>query len=98
VETSRPKYEKYVFVCANVRGPGERVSCGGSSVGGELAETLKAAVKTAGASGRIRVSKTQCLNVCQEGPNILIYPDNLWLKKVGLSDIPDILAILGIQP
>lgn len=97
MEQSKPAFEKYVFVCINERPAGERVSCGGTFCGKELSEKLKAAVKTAGQEDRIRVSKTKCLDVCEEGPNVLIYPDNVWFKRVDLTDVPVILEKLGIK-
>lgn len=97
METSEPKFEKYVFVCINERPVGERVSCGGTFCGKELSEKLKDAVKAAGQANRIRVSKTKCLDVCEEGPNVLVYPDNVWFNHVELTDIPAILAKLGIK-
>jgi len=98
MEESKPKFEKYVFVCVNERPAGERVSCGGTFCGKELSEKLKDAVKAAGAAKKIRVSKSKCLDVCEEGANVLIYPDDQWLHHVDLADIPAILAKLGIQP
>lgn len=98
MESSQPAFEKYVFVCVNERAPGERVSCGATFCGKELSEKLKEAVKAAGQANRIRVSKSKCLDVCEEGANVLIYPDDLWLKHVELADIPAILEKLGIKP
>src|SRR5258708_7778901 len=97
MESSKPAFEKYVFVCINERPAGERVSCGGTFCGKELSEKLKEAVKKAGQAGLIRVSKSKCLDVCEEGANVLVYPENLWLKKVELADIPAILEKLGIK-
>jgi (2Fe-2S) ferredoxin len=74
------------------------VSCGATFCGKVLSEHLKEAVKAAGQAGRIRVSKSKCLDVCEEGANVLLYPDNLWLKHVEISDIPAILEKLGIKP
>lgn len=97
MEASKPAFEKYVFVCVNERAPGERVSCGATFCGKELSDKLKEAVKAAGQAKRIRVSKSKCLDVCEEGANVLIYPDDLWLKHVELADIPAILEKLGIK-
>src|SRR4249920_2820557 len=97
MESSKPAFEKYVFVCVNERAPGERVSCGATFCGKELSEKLKEAVKSAGQSGKIRVSKSKCLDVCEEGANVMIYPENLWLSHVELSDIPAVLEKLGIK-
>lgn len=98
MEQSSPKFEKYVFVCVNERPDGERVSCGSTFCGKELSEKLKEAVKGAGRAGKVRVSKSKCLDVCEEGANVLVYPDNLWLSHVELKDIPAILEKLGIKP
>src|SRR6185503_19862018 len=98
METSKPKFEKYVFVCTNERPAGERVSCGTSFCGKGLAVKLKDAVKKAGAAGKVRVSKSGCLDVCEDGANVLIYPDDLWLKTTQIDDIPAILEKLGIKP
>ncbi len=97
MEESKPAFEKYVFVCINERPAGERVSCGGTFCGKELSDKLKEAVKAAGQAGRIRVSKSKCLDVCEEGANVLVYPDNIWFKKAEVADIPAILEKLGIK-
>ena len=97
MESTQPAFEKYVFVCINERPPGERVSCGGTFCGKELSDKLKQAVKAAGQSGKIRVTKSKCLDVCEEGANVVIYPDNIWLKHAELADIPAILEKLGIK-
>jgi (2Fe-2S) ferredoxin len=97
LESSKPAFEKYVFVCVNERAPGERVSCGATFCGKDLSEKLKDAVKAAGQAKLIRVSKSKCLDVCEEGANVLIYPDDIWLKHAELTDIPAILEKLGIK-
>jgi (2Fe-2S) ferredoxin len=97
MESSKPRFERYVFVCTNERPEGERVSCGLSFCGKELAARLKEDVKKAGEAGKIRISKSGCLDVCEEGANVLIYPDNVWLKKTQIADIPAILEKLGIR-
>ena len=97
MESSKPAFEKYVFVCTNERNDGDRVSCGKTFCGKELHAKLKEAVKQAGIADKVRVSKSGCLDVCEEGANVLIYPENLWLKHVEVSDIPALLEKLGIK-
>ena len=91
METSKPEFEKYLFVCINERPEGERVSCGGTGCGKDLAARLKEEVKKAGFGSKIRVSKSYCLDVCEDGPNLMLYPDNIWFKNVDIVDIPVIL-------
>ena len=88
VESSEPRFVKYIFVCENHR---EKDACCGA--GGErVREALKDLVKRKGLSGRIRVSRSGCLDVCSEGPNVLLMPDNLWFKHVTAQDAEAIVA------
>ena len=87
MESSTPFFKKYIFVCENERETG---ACCGES-GERLKDMLKKAVKEKGLAGKIRVSRSGCLDVCQEGPNVLLMPDNVWFKRVEEKDIPEIL-------
>ncbi len=82
-----PAFKKYIFVCENDR-PGEDCC---AAAGLKIREKLKQAVKDQGLSGQIRVSRSGCLDVCSEGPNVLLMPDNVWLKGVAEGDVEEIL-------
>ncbi len=87
METVKPSFKKYLFVCENKREEGD--CCG---VPGErLREKLKAAVKQKGLSHLIRVSRSGCLDVCSQGPNVLLMPDNIWFKHVSEKDVEAII-------
>lgn len=90
-------YEKHVFVCTNVKAEGKR-SCGPSG-GVEICERLKALSKTDPevSQRNIRVNKSGCLGPCEEGPNLVIYPEGTWLHGVKLEDVPVILERLKNQ-
>lgn len=87
-------FRKTVFVCVNVR-EGGRVACGNPGRGGvELCEALKAAAKAAGLKGKVRVAKSGCLDLCEQGPNAFVYPGGEWLSGVTAADVPDIVRKL----
>jgi (2Fe-2S) ferredoxin len=87
-------YKKTVFVCVNVR-EGGRVACGNPGRGGvELCESLKHAVKEKGLKGKVRVAKSGCLDLCEQGPNAFVYPGDEWLSGVSVKDVPEILKKL----
>lgn len=94
MEISKPLFTKHLFVCENKRDAGD--FCGAS--GERIRERLKEEVKKRGLASQIRVSRTGCLDVCAEGPNVLLMPDNLWFKKVKDADLEAILekAIGGL--
>ena len=92
MKTSTSPYKCHLFICVKSRG-GERKSCGD---GGhpELKELLKDEVKQRGWKPAVRVSEASCLGLCDAGPNIMIYPQKIWLSEVTLDDLPDILQTL----
>ena len=89
MNTSNPKFKKHIFVCENQRESG---ACCGSQ-GAEIREALKKRIKEKGASGQIRVCRSGCLDVCSEGPNVLLMPDNAWFKGVSLKDVEEIVRL-----
>jgi (2Fe-2S) ferredoxin len=93
-------YERHVFVCTNVKEGGKR-SCG-TAGSAEICERLKAAAKTHPAlQGRaIRINKSGCLGLCEEGPTVVVYPEGVWYTGVVIGDVPEILEqhVVNGQP
>ena len=86
------KFERHVFVCTNFREPGSaRPSCttDGKS---ELHTALKDAVRAAGLGGSIRVNKAGCLDQCEHGPTVVVYPEAVWYGGVTVTDVPGIVS------
>ncbi|NUM53638.1 MAG: (2Fe-2S) ferredoxin domain-containing protein [Candidatus Hydrogenedentes bacterium] len=88
--TNELPYEKIIFVCTNRRDPGERISCAYGG-GCDLRDALKERVKARGLKPAVRVSASGCMDKCEDGPNIMIFPDNIWLSGVEEEDIEPIL-------
>lgn len=84
-----PPYRKIIFVCVNERPP-ERASCRPRG-GMQIAEKLKSLVKSMNLPYRVRVSKSQCLDLCEMGPNVCVMPDNVWYNGVTLEDVEEII-------
>lgn len=53
-------------------------------------ETGVALVQT-GAPGSVRVNKAGCLGRCDDGPVIVVYPDNVWYTYIDKEDIDEII-------
>lgn len=83
-------YACHILVCTNDR-QGKKQSCAdGSALA--VRSRLKIEIKDRGWRGRVRVSQSGCMGLCRKGPNIILYPANLWFSGVTEADIPDILA------
>ena len=83
-------FRKMVFVCTNERVPGERTCCGPKG-GGDIHALLKAMVKERGLRSRIRVSKSGCMDRCESGTNMMVFPDNVWYSEVTEEDLPGLV-------
>ena len=93
-------YTCHVFVCTNDR-KGIRKSCAdGNSAA--VRTMLKQELNDRGWKGKIRVSLCGCMGLCADGPNLIIYPQKIWLSNVRPEDVPDIVsrleALAGGQP
>jgi (2Fe-2S) ferredoxin len=84
-------YAKHVFFCCNQR-DGSRVCCNDKGAS-EIRDYAKKRVKELGLSGegKIRINQSGCLDRCEEGPCIVVYPDAVWYTYVDRADIDEII-------
>jgi (2Fe-2S) ferredoxin len=95
-----PAFERHVFVCHNVRPCGApRPSCT-SDGKSELHARLNQLTKEAGLAGRVRINKSGCLDQCEHGPTVVVYPEAVWYGGVRLEDAEEIVAehLVGGRP
>jgi (2Fe-2S) ferredoxin len=86
-----PWFEAHVFVCCNRRPEGHRRgSCAAKGSEG-LRDYMKARAKELGL-GRVRVNMAGCLDRCEFGPTVVIYPEGVWYRIETKSDIDEVLA------
>jgi (2Fe-2S) ferredoxin len=86
-------FQRMVFVCINRREGGE--PCCAPRGGEAIAVAIKARIKALGLAGRVRVSKSGCLDVCAQGPNVMVFPDGRWYKQVTEADVERIVQDLA---
>ncbi len=79
----------HVFVCVNDR-QGARQSCADGK-GAEIGRILKERFKQLHPDS-VRVSRSQCMGLCSDGPNVMIYPQGLWYSAVKIEKIEEIVA------
>ncbi len=89
METKNTPYQKQIFVCTNDR-HGESASCGDQN-GEAVFKELRKIAKERGLHPRIRVAQAKCLGYCNQGVNIMTYPDNVWHSQVTLDDVPQLV-------
>lgn len=88
---SEPYYEYHVFFCTNKRTNG-RVCC--ADAGAEpMRAYAKQQIKALGlhGAGKVRINKSGCMDRCEEGPTVVVYPEGVWYSYDDRDDIDEII-------
>ena len=86
-------YAKHVFFCCNQRDGGDRPSCNAKGAS-KLRDYAKGRIKSLGLAGegKIRINQAGCLDRCEEGPVIVVYPEEVWYTYVDEEDVDEIIS------
>ena len=94
------KYDKHIFVCVNERSDnsqrGSCAKCGGLDIRMRFVQLIN----EYGLKGVVRANKSGCLDACEFGAAVVVYPDEIWYTNVKLSDVDDIFnaTIINEEP
>lgn len=86
-----PSLQRHVFVCINERPPGNPKGCCKSKGGVEVRDRLKAELAARGVAKQIRANNAGCLDQCEAGVAVVVYPEQVWYGNVTVDDIPEIV-------
>jgi (2Fe-2S) ferredoxin len=85
-----PKFRKHIFICMNQREAGHPRGCCDSTGQGELQRLFK--VKLAQRSIQlVRANKSGCLDQCELGPTVAVYPEGVFYGGVRPEDVDEII-------
>ena len=84
-------FRHHVFFCCNQREQG-KPCCNQYDAQG-LRDYAKARVKELGlaGAGKVRINMAGCLDRCEEGPVLVVYPEETWYTYVDREDIDEII-------
>jgi (2Fe-2S) ferredoxin len=84
-------YKHHMFFCLNRRNPPE--ACCANHDSERMRAYAKDRVKELGLAGegKVRVNQAGCLDRCEQGPCIVVYPDDVWYTYVDKHDIDEII-------
>jgi (2Fe-2S) ferredoxin len=86
-----PKFTSHIFVCGNQRPPDSPRGCCDPEGNEELCRLLRAELKRHDVGPLVRANKSGCLDQCEHGPTVVIYPQEIWYGGVTAADIPRIV-------
>jgi len=57
----------------------------------KLQKLFKLKLAERGLKGRVRANQSGCLDQCEHGPNIVVYPEAVWYGGVTEADVDEII-------
>ncbi len=92
-----PAFTHHIFVCGNVREAGHKRGCCDPEGRQALRDAFKRELKKAGFGTLARANHAGCLEQCEHGPTVVIYPQGIWYGRVQVEDVARIVTrtILG---
>jgi len=92
-------YRCHVFCCVNERPAGHERGCCKERGGVRLRNYMKARAKELGLAD-VRINASGCLDRCELGPTMVIYPQGIWYRCVTIEDVEEVLQqhVIGGQP
>lgn len=90
-------FRRHFLVCLTNRPPSVQHSCGARG----STELLAAMQKAADRKGLrelfgTAVTGTTCLGLCESGPNVVVYPENVWYAAVRPDDARELIESHGV--
>lgn len=84
-------YQTHVFYCTAQRDAGHPRGCCRDRGASELQGYMKIRARELGLEG-VRINQSGCLDRCELGPVMVIYPEGVWYRYRDQADIDEILA------
>jgi len=92
------KYRRHFLVCITNRPPFAQESCGPKGSVDVLKKLQKGLDrKKLRELYGVAATGTTCLGMCEHGPNVVVYPDNVWYGGVQVDDVDELVDRHGIE-
>jgi (2Fe-2S) ferredoxin len=84
-------FKHHVFFCGNQRAEGE--TCCNNHGANDMQAYAKDRIAGLGlkGKGKVRINKAGCLDRCDQGPVLVVYPEAVWYTYVDKEDIDEIV-------
>ncbi|QDT36920.1 (2Fe-2S) ferredoxin domain-containing protein [Stratiformator vulcanicus] len=87
-----PAFTHHIFVCGNQRSPDHRRGCCDPLADQSLRAAFKAEIAKHRLGPDVRANHAGCLEQCEYGPAVIIYPHGIHYGNVTIDDVPRIIA------
>jgi len=86
-----PSFARHVFVCTNERAADHPKGSCKPKGGPEVRDRLKQELASRGLGKTIRANNAGCLDQCERGVAVVVYPEQVWYGGVTVADVTEII-------
>lgn len=86
-----PGFKHHIFICENQRDAGDPRGCCMDRGAKGLRAVFKEEIEKHGLRGVVRANKAGCLDHCEFGPTVVVYPKGVWYWVGDSSDVKEIV-------
>jgi (2Fe-2S) ferredoxin len=99
------RFKHHIFICENLRAEGDpKGSCarkGSPAIKAAMKDEIKKrTISGELEKGSVRANQAGCLDACEFGPSIVVYPEDIWYGGVRPEDVAEIVEshLIGGKP
>lgn len=81
----------HIFVCTSSRMNGQPKGYCNSKAATEIVENFMEEIRDRDLGSEVFVSNTGCFGLCEKGPIVVVYPENIWYGGVTPDDVEEIM-------
>ena len=85
------KPKRHIFVCTSSRINGQQKGFCHSKNSVDIVNAFMEEIDERDLGGQVFVSNTGCFGICEQGPVVVVYPDNVWYGSVSAGDVEEIM-------
>jgi len=78
-------------VCENVRPKDHPRGCCSEKGSQELRQIFKKRLKELGVTNQVRANAAGCLDACEHGITVVVYPEQIWYGGVTENDVDELI-------
>lgn len=86
---NKPKH--HIFVCTSSRINGQQKGFCHSKDSVDLVMKFMEEIEERDLGGEVFVTNTGCFGICEKGPIVVVYPENIWYGSVTADDVEAIM-------
>ena len=86
-----PPYTRHVFICTNRRADDNPKGSCAAKGSEEVRQRFKEEIDARGLRSEVRANASGCLDACERGVSVVVYPEGVWYGGVTVDDVKQIV-------